>query len=80
MARNAIPFGLTGGIHSLDRAEVDLWLDQVESETPTSTDTSPAPWSAPALRGLEGLGDGPRRQGLADPTPWSSSDLMCLPH
>ena len=28
--QNAIPFGLTGGIHSLDRAEVDLWLDQVE--------------------------------------------------
>jgi RHH-type proline utilization regulon transcriptional repressor/proline dehydrogenase/delta 1-pyrroline-5-carboxylate dehydrogenase len=28
--QNAIPFGLTGGIHTLDPAEVDLWLAGVE--------------------------------------------------
>ncbi len=27
--QNATPFGLTGGIHSLDEAEVDTWLDKV---------------------------------------------------
>jgi len=29
-AQNAIPFGLTGGIHSLDPAEIDEWLERVE--------------------------------------------------
>lgn len=28
--QNATPYGLTGGIHSLDEAEVDRWLDQVQ--------------------------------------------------
>ncbi len=28
--QNAVPFGLTGGIHSLDDAEVDRWLERVE--------------------------------------------------
>ncbi|GAB2467758.1 proline dehydrogenase family protein [Promicromonospora xylanilytica] len=28
--QNAVSFGLTGGIHSLDDAEVDRWLDRVE--------------------------------------------------
>jgi RHH-type proline utilization regulon transcriptional repressor/proline dehydrogenase/delta 1-pyrroline-5-carboxylate dehydrogenase len=28
--QNAVAFGLTGGIHSLDDAEVDRWLDRVE--------------------------------------------------
>ncbi len=28
--QNAVPFGLTGGIHSLDPDEVDRWLDGVE--------------------------------------------------
>ncbi|MFI2705143.1 proline dehydrogenase family protein [Cellulosimicrobium composti] len=28
--QNAVPFGLTGGIHSLDDAEVARWLDAVE--------------------------------------------------
>jgi RHH-type proline utilization regulon transcriptional repressor/proline dehydrogenase/delta 1-pyrroline-5-carboxylate dehydrogenase len=28
--QNAIPFGLTGGIHSLDEGEVEEWLDRVE--------------------------------------------------
>ena len=28
--QNATPFGLTGGIHSLDDAEVDRWLDGVQ--------------------------------------------------
>jgi RHH-type proline utilization regulon transcriptional repressor/proline dehydrogenase/delta 1-pyrroline-5-carboxylate dehydrogenase len=28
--QNAVPFGLTGGIHSLDEAEIDRWLETVE--------------------------------------------------
>ncbi|MDF2805743.1 MAG: aldehyde dehydrogenase [Cellulosimicrobium sp.] len=28
--QNAVPFGLTGGIHSLDDAEVERWLDAVQ--------------------------------------------------
>jgi RHH-type proline utilization regulon transcriptional repressor/proline dehydrogenase/delta 1-pyrroline-5-carboxylate dehydrogenase len=28
--QNATPFGLTGGIHSLDETEVERWLDRVE--------------------------------------------------
>ena len=28
--QNATPYGLTGGIHSLDPAEVNIWLDRVE--------------------------------------------------
>lgn len=28
--QNAVPFGLTGGIHSLDDAEVEHWLEHVE--------------------------------------------------
>ncbi|BDZ42812.1 proline dehydrogenase [Paraoerskovia sediminicola] len=28
--QNAVAFGLTGGIHSLDRSEIDHWLDRVE--------------------------------------------------
>ncbi|MEK8227959.1 aldehyde dehydrogenase family protein [Oerskovia sp. M15] len=28
--QNAVPFGLTGGIHSLDDAEVGTWLDRVQ--------------------------------------------------
>src|SRR5699024_11892791 len=28
--QNAVDFGLTGGIHSLDPAEVATWLDRVE--------------------------------------------------
>ena len=28
--QNAVAFGLTGGIHSLDEAEVETWLDRVE--------------------------------------------------
>ncbi|QTE30207.1 proline dehydrogenase family protein [Pengzhenrongella sicca] len=28
--QNAVAFGLTGGIHSLDDAEIDTWLDRVE--------------------------------------------------
>ena len=28
--QNAVPFGLTGGLHSLDEDEIDLWLDRVE--------------------------------------------------
>ena len=28
--QNATPYGLTGGIHSLDDAEIDRWLDEVE--------------------------------------------------
>ena len=28
--QNATPYGLTGGIHSLDEAEIDQWLDAVE--------------------------------------------------
>ncbi|MFD6164638.1 proline dehydrogenase family protein [Oerskovia sp. NPDC060287] len=28
--QNAVSFGLTGGIHSLDDAEVDTWLDRVQ--------------------------------------------------
>jgi RHH-type proline utilization regulon transcriptional repressor/proline dehydrogenase/delta 1-pyrroline-5-carboxylate dehydrogenase len=28
--QNAVDFGLTGGIHSLDPAEIDHWLDRVE--------------------------------------------------
>jgi RHH-type proline utilization regulon transcriptional repressor/proline dehydrogenase/delta 1-pyrroline-5-carboxylate dehydrogenase len=28
--QNATPYGLTGGIHSLDEAEIDRWLDEVE--------------------------------------------------
>ncbi|GED09696.1 proline dehydrogenase family protein [Cellulosimicrobium cellulans] len=28
--QNAVPFGLTGGIHSLDEAEVERWLDAVQ--------------------------------------------------
>jgi RHH-type transcriptional regulator, proline utilization regulon repressor / proline dehydrogenase / delta 1-pyrroline-5-carboxylate dehydrogenase len=28
--QNATPYGLTGGIHSLDDAEVERWLDQVQ--------------------------------------------------
>jgi RHH-type proline utilization regulon transcriptional repressor/proline dehydrogenase/delta 1-pyrroline-5-carboxylate dehydrogenase len=28
--QNATPYGLTGGIHSLDEAEVDRWLDRVQ--------------------------------------------------
>jgi RHH-type proline utilization regulon transcriptional repressor/proline dehydrogenase/delta 1-pyrroline-5-carboxylate dehydrogenase len=28
--QNGVPYGLTGGIHSLDQAEVDRWLDRVE--------------------------------------------------
>ncbi len=28
--QNAVDYGLTGGIHSLDPEEVDLWLDRVE--------------------------------------------------
>ena len=29
--QNAVDFGLTGGIHSLDAAEVETWLDRVEA-------------------------------------------------
>src|SRR5699024_2412699 len=29
--QNAVDFGLTGGIHSLDAAEVEAWLDRVEA-------------------------------------------------
>ncbi|GAA4512092.1 bifunctional proline dehydrogenase/L-glutamate gamma-semialdehyde dehydrogenase [Brevibacterium yomogidense] len=29
--QNAVDFGLTGGIHSLDAAEVDTWLERVEA-------------------------------------------------
>ncbi|MEA3055451.1 MAG: RHH-type transcriptional regulator, proline utilization regulon repressor / proline dehydrogenase, partial [Actinomycetota bacterium] len=29
-AQNAVPFGLTGGIHTLDPGEVDHWLERVE--------------------------------------------------
>ncbi|HEX4905228.1 MAG TPA: proline dehydrogenase family protein [Acidimicrobiales bacterium] len=29
--QNAVPFGLTAGIHSLDPAEVDRWIDGVEA-------------------------------------------------
>jgi RHH-type proline utilization regulon transcriptional repressor/proline dehydrogenase/delta 1-pyrroline-5-carboxylate dehydrogenase len=28
--QNAVSFGLTGGLHSLDAAEIDRWLDRVE--------------------------------------------------
>lgn len=28
--QNAVPFGLTGGLHSLDEREIDTWLDRVE--------------------------------------------------
>ena len=28
--QNAVPFGLTGGLHSLDDAEIDRWLERVE--------------------------------------------------
>ncbi|MBO0609206.1 proline dehydrogenase family protein [Myceligenerans salitolerans] len=28
--QNAVSFGLTGGLHSLDEAEIDHWLDRVE--------------------------------------------------
>lgn len=28
--QNAVPFGLTGGLHSLDDAEVDHWLERVQ--------------------------------------------------
>jgi len=28
--QNAVPFGLTGGLHSLDDAEIATWLDRVE--------------------------------------------------
>jgi RHH-type proline utilization regulon transcriptional repressor/proline dehydrogenase/delta 1-pyrroline-5-carboxylate dehydrogenase len=28
--QNGTPFGLTGGIHSLDEAEIDTWLDKVQ--------------------------------------------------
>ncbi|TGO06143.1 proline dehydrogenase family protein [Serinibacter arcticus] len=28
--QNAVPFGLTGGLHSLDPAEIELWLSRVE--------------------------------------------------
>lgn len=28
--QNAVPFGLTGGLHSLDEAEIEEWLDRVE--------------------------------------------------
>ncbi|MFP9072269.1 aldehyde dehydrogenase family protein, partial [Enterococcus faecalis] len=28
--QNAVPFGLTGGLHSLDEDEIDTWLDRVE--------------------------------------------------
>ncbi|PWD50274.1 aldehyde dehydrogenase [Serinibacter arcticus] len=28
--QNAVPFGLTGGLHSLDPDEIDLWLERVE--------------------------------------------------
>ncbi|KQR16716.1 bifunctional proline dehydrogenase/L-glutamate gamma-semialdehyde dehydrogenase [Cellulomonas sp. Leaf334] len=28
--QNAVAFGLTGGLHSLDEAEIDHWLDRVE--------------------------------------------------
>ena len=28
--QNAVPFGLTGGLHSLDEDEIDRWLDRVE--------------------------------------------------
>ncbi|MEA3020073.1 MAG: RHH-type transcriptional regulator, proline utilization regulon repressor / proline dehydrogenase [Actinomycetota bacterium] len=28
--QNAVPFGLTGGIHSLDPAEIEHWLERVE--------------------------------------------------
>ena len=29
-AQNAVPFGLTGGLHSLEEAEIARWLDRVE--------------------------------------------------
>ena len=28
--QNAVPYGLTGGLHSLDEAEIDRWLARVE--------------------------------------------------
>ena len=28
--QNGVPYGLTGGLHSLDDAEIDRWLDRVE--------------------------------------------------
>ena len=30
-AQNAVPFGLTAGIHSLDPAEIEWWLERVEA-------------------------------------------------
>ena len=30
-AQNAVPFGLTAGLHTLDPSEVDWWLDRVEA-------------------------------------------------
>ena len=53
--QNATPYGLTGGIHSLDEAEVDRWLMGCTSATPTSTVESPAP-SCNVNRSADGSG------------------------
>ena len=44
--QNALPFGLTGGIWSLDPADCARWTDRSRWATPTSTATSQGPSSA----------------------------------
>ena len=76
--QNATPYGLTGGIHSLDDAEVDtLARKAFRSATPTSTAASPVP-SCSASRS-EGGSDPPsaavrRPAGLTTSPRWSRAD------
>ena len=54
--QNAVEYGLTGGIHTLDDAEVDHWLDRVEvGNAYVNRHTTGAVVQPPAVRRLEAV-------------------------
>ena len=61
--QNAVAYGLTGGLHSLDEAEIERWLERVEvGNAYVNRHTTGRHRAAPAVRRVEALVGGSRRQ------------------
>ena len=67
--QNAVAYGLTGGLHSLDEDEIERWLERVEvGNAYVNRHTTGAIVAPPAVRRLEALVGRPRAPRPAGPT------------
>ena len=64
--QNAVAYGLTGGIHSLDPAEIERWLERVEvGNAYVNRHITGAIVRRQPFGGMEALDGRPGRQGRA---------------